>query len=41
MALSLVAAIPAGALGGFFAEIFKNALGGSRSPGSGGVSGHG
>lgn len=28
MALSLVAAIPAGALGGFFAEIFKNAVGG-------------
>jgi hypothetical protein len=27
MALSLVAAIPAGALGGFLAELFKNALG--------------
>jgi putative membrane protein (TIGR04086 family) len=31
MALSLVAAIPAGALGGFFAEIYKNALGKGRS----------
>lgn len=30
--LSLVAAIPAGALGGFFAEMFKNAV--RRSPGS-------
>src|SRR5687768_16578665 len=39
MALSLVAAIPAGALGGFFSEILKNALGGDRSPGSGGLSG--
>ena len=28
MALSLVAAIPAGALGGFFAELFKNSVGG-------------
>lgn len=27
MALSLVAAIPAGALGGFFAEMFRNAFG--------------
>ena len=34
MALSLVAAIPAGALGGFFAEMFKNAIGaGQRGPG--------
>jgi putative membrane protein (TIGR04086 family) len=37
MALSLMAAIPAGALGGFFAEIFKNALGGGRSPRTGGL----
>jgi putative membrane protein (TIGR04086 family) len=28
MALSFAAAIPAGALGGFFAEMFKNAIGG-------------
>jgi putative membrane protein (TIGR04086 family) len=28
MALSLIAAIPAGALGGFFAEMFKNVIGG-------------
>ncbi|MGH7853870.1 MAG: TIGR04086 family membrane protein [Candidatus Binatia bacterium] len=41
MALSLVAAIPAGALGGFFAEMFKNATGGSRSRRSGGLSGRG
>jgi hypothetical protein len=27
IALSLVAAIPAGALGGLFAELFKNAVG--------------
>jgi putative membrane protein (TIGR04086 family) len=36
IALSAAAAIPAGALGGFFAEMFKNAIGGSRSPTSGG-----
>lgn len=30
MALSFAAAIPAGALGGFFAEMFKNAAGGGR-----------
>jgi len=36
MALSAAAAIPAGALGGFFAEMFKNALGGGRSTSSGG-----
>jgi len=30
MALSFAAAIPAGALGGFFAEMFKNAIGGGR-----------
>ena len=30
IALSLVAAIPAGALGGFFAEMFRNAFGRSR-----------
>ena len=41
LALSMVAAIPAGALGGFFAEMFKNAIGGSRSPRTGGLSGHG
>lgn len=41
MALSLVAAIPAGAVGGFCAEIFKNALDGSRSPRTGGLSGRG
>ena len=41
MALSLVAAIPAGALGGFFAEIFKSALGGGRSPRTGGLPGRG
>lgn len=39
MALSLVAAIPAGALGGFFAEIYKNALGGGRSSRRRGLSG--
>ncbi|HWP22917.1 MAG TPA: TIGR04086 family membrane protein, partial [Candidatus Binatia bacterium] len=33
MALSFAAAIPAGALGGFFAEMFKGAFGGSRPPG--------
>jgi hypothetical protein len=27
MALALVAAIPAGALGGFLAELFKNTIG--------------
>ena len=36
IALSFAAAIPAGALGGFFAEIFKSAIGGGRSPASGG-----
>jgi putative membrane protein (TIGR04086 family) len=36
MALSFAAAIPAGALGGFFAEMFKNALRGSRPTRSGG-----
>jgi putative membrane protein (TIGR04086 family) len=36
MALAFAAAIPAGALGGFFAEIFKGAIGGGRSPASGG-----
>jgi putative membrane protein (TIGR04086 family) len=36
MALSFAAAIPAGALGGFFAEMFKNAIGGGRSMGAGG-----
>ena len=41
LALSMVAAIPAGALGGFFAEMFKNAIGGSRSPRTGGLSGRG
>ena len=35
MALSFAAAIPAGAMGGFFAEMFKNALGSSRTPGGG------
>jgi putative membrane protein (TIGR04086 family) len=35
MALSAAAAIPAGALGGFFAEMFKNAIGGWPSPRSG------
>jgi putative membrane protein (TIGR04086 family) len=34
MALSLVAAIPAGALGGLFAEMFKNAIRGGK-PGGG------
>jgi putative membrane protein (TIGR04086 family) len=33
MALSFAAAIPAGALGGFFAEMFKNAFRGSRPAG--------
>jgi putative membrane protein (TIGR04086 family) len=41
MALSLVAAIPAGALGGFFAEMFKNATGGWRSSRRRGISGRG
>ena len=36
MALSLAAAIPAGALGGFFAEMFKNMIGSGRSNTSGG-----
>lgn len=35
MALSAAAAIPAGALGGFFAEMFKNAIGGGRARTSG------
>jgi hypothetical protein len=35
MALSFAAAVPAGALGGFFAEMFKSAIGGGRSPASG------
>ena len=35
IALSAAAAIPAGALGGFFAEMFKNAIGGRPSPRSG------
>lgn len=39
MALSLVAAIPAGALGGFFAEMYKNAVGGRRSSRRRGLSG--
>jgi putative membrane protein (TIGR04086 family) len=41
MALSLVAAIPAGALGGFFAEMFKNATGGWRLSRRRGFSGRG
>ena len=41
MALSLVAAIPAGALGGFFAEMFKNATSGGRSSRVGGFPGRG
>jgi putative membrane protein (TIGR04086 family) len=36
IALSFAAAIPAGALGGFFAEIFKSATGGGRSRTTGG-----
>jgi hypothetical protein len=32
MALSFAAAIPAGAIGGFFAEMFKSALGSSYPP---------
>ena len=36
MALSFAAAIPAGALGGFFAEMLKNAIGGGRPSASGG-----
>jgi putative membrane protein (TIGR04086 family) len=36
MALSAAAAIPAGALGGFFAEMFKEALTSGRSRSSGG-----
>ncbi|HEY7221921.1 MAG TPA: hypothetical protein VH985_26355 [Candidatus Binatia bacterium] len=35
MALSFAAAIPAGAIGGFFAEMFKNAIGGAGPPGRG------
>jgi len=41
LALSMVAAIPAGALGGFCAEIFKNATGGGRSSQGLGLSGPG
>ena len=36
MALSAAAAIPAGALGGFFAEMFKSAAGGGRARRPGG-----
>jgi putative membrane protein (TIGR04086 family) len=36
MALSFAAAIPAGAIGGFFAEMFKNAIGGGGRPIGGG-----
>lgn len=36
MALSFAAAIPAGALGGFFAEMFRNAMTGGRSTEAGG-----
>jgi putative membrane protein (TIGR04086 family) len=36
IALSFAAAIPAGALGGFFAEMFKNALHGARPTGGSG-----
>ena len=36
MALSFAAAIPAGAIGGFFAEMVKNAMGGGRPVGGGG-----
>ena len=36
MALSFAAAIPAGALGGFLAEMFKSAIGGAGSRASGG-----
>ena len=36
MALSFAAAIPAGAIGGFFAEMVKNAIGGGRPVGGGG-----
>jgi len=35
MALAFAAAIPAGAIGGFFAEMFKNAAGRGRPPGLG------
>lgn len=35
MALSFAAAIPAGAIGGFFAEMFKNAVGSGPPPGPG------
>ena len=41
MAVSMVAAIPSGALGGFLAEIFKNALRGGRARRAGGSSGRG
>lgn len=41
LALSLVAAIPAGALGGFFAEMLKNATGGNRSSRTGDPLGRG
>jgi len=37
VALSFAAAIPAGALGGFLAEMFKSALPRSRSPAGGGT----
>jgi hypothetical protein len=37
MALSFAAAIPAGAIGGFLAEMFKNAFSASRSPTGGGL----
>jgi hypothetical protein len=37
MALSFAAAIPAGAIGGFLAEMFKNAFSLSRSPTGGGL----
>jgi putative membrane protein (TIGR04086 family) len=33
MALAFAAAIPAGAIGGFFAEVFRSAIGGGRRPG--------
>jgi len=36
MALSFAAAIPAGAMGGFLAEMFKNAFSAARPPTSGG-----
>jgi len=36
MALSFAAAIPAGAIGGVFAEMVKNAMSGARPVGGGG-----